>query len=58
MSMIIPAKKKRITAITNGCAYCKPILVVTEADGHKRANKIPAISNLIFLLKDIFKLFY
>ena len=50
----MPARKKRETAITKGCANCKAILVVTEAEGHKRAKKIPAVTNGIFLLVPFF----
>ena len=43
--MIVLARKKRVTAITNGCANCNPILVVTAAEGHKIAKKNPANMN-------------
>lgn len=50
----MPARKKRETAITKGCANCSAILVVTEAEGHKSAKKIPAVINDIFLLLPFF----
>ena len=56
--MIALPIKKRVTAITNGWADSKPILVATEAEDHKKAKTIPAIVSLtlvafnkIFLLR-------
>ena len=43
--MMVPAKKKRGTAIINGCADSSPILVAAEADAHRKANTIPAVNN-------------
>ena len=40
------AKKNLVTAITNGCAVCKPIFVAADADAHKMAKNKPAINNL------------
>ena len=47
------AIKKRVTAITKGWADCKPILVAAEAEDHKMAKQIPAISSLK-LFSDLF----
>lgn len=44
-----PAIKKRVTAIIKGCALCKPILVAADADAHRIAKQIPAVSSLILL---------
>jgi hypothetical protein len=41
---------KRISAITRGCASKRPILVAVEAEAHRMANKIPAPTQLTFLL--------
>ena len=39
--------KKRVTAITNGCADSNPILVAAEADDQRMAKKIPAVVSLM-----------
>jgi len=45
--MIPPPIKKRVTAITNGCADVNPIFVAAEADAHRIAKRIPAAVNFI-----------
>ena len=45
-SIMMLAIKKRVTAITKGWADSKPILVAAEAEDHKMAKQMPAISSL------------
>jgi hypothetical protein len=49
-SIMAEAIAKRISAITIGCASNKPILVAVEAEAHRIANRIPALTHLRFLL--------
>lgn len=42
-----PPMKKRVTAITKGCADSNPILVAAEADDHNIAKQIPAAMSFI-----------
>jgi len=46
-SMIMPPIKKRVTAITKGCADSSPILVAADADDQRMAKKIPAAVSLM-----------
>src|SRR5690606_40733345 len=42
--MSVAAIAKRLSAITNGCADSKPILVAVDADPQRIANTSPAIT--------------
>jgi len=44
--MIAEATPKRTTAIINGCAMARPILVAVDAEAHNTANNIPAAIHL------------
>ena len=46
-NIIVAPMKKRVTAITKGCADSNPILVAAEADDQRMAKKIPAVVSLM-----------
>jgi len=49
----MPARKKRVTAITKGCADSNPIFVAADADDQRNAKPIPAAISLR-LFADLF----
>lgn len=53
--MMAPAIKNLGTAITNGCADCKPIFVAADADDQSMAKKTPAIKSVTVFEADFFK---
>ena len=46
-NIMVPPIKKRVTAITNGCADSNPIFVAADADDHRMAKHNPAAASLM-----------